>query len=45
MVKVLKVADLVLAREKVQKCCVVPEEKLDDTGACWEKAPRDLCVC
>jgi len=36
--------DLMLSRKKIQKCHVVLEENLNDTGAYWEQAPRNLCI-
>ena len=36
--------DLMPSRKKIQKCHVVLEENLDDTGAYWEQAPKNLCI-
>jgi hypothetical protein len=35
--------DLMLSRKKIQKCHVVLEENLDDTGAYWGQTPKNLC--
>jgi len=36
--------DLMLSRKKIQKCHVVLEENLDDTGVFWAQASRNLCI-
>jgi hypothetical protein len=39
IVRMFEMIDLMLSRKKIQKCHVVLEENLDDTGAYWEQAP------
>ena len=44
IVRMFEMIDLMLSRKKIQKWHVVLEENLDDTGAFWEQAPRNLCI-
>jgi len=44
IVRMFKMIDLMLSRKKIQKCHVALGENLNDTGAYWEQAPRNLCI-